>query len=222
MARRTGRRPGQQDTRAEILAAARELFAERGYDGASIRSIAAEAAVDPALVHHYFRTKEQLFLAVVQPPVEIAEVFPQLFGGDIDELGERLVRTFLAAWEGPVSGPAFHSLVRGAVSHPMTGRLVREFFTTQVVRRIRRALAEHVDPAEIPTRASLVASQMFGLALARYIVKFEPLAGMPVEGVVAAVAPNVQRYLTGPLDAAGLNAADVNAAGAASPEGDRP
>jgi AcrR family transcriptional regulator len=220
MARRTGRRPGRQDTRAGILAAARELFAERGYDGASIRSIAAEAAVDPALVHHYFRTKEQLFLAVVQPPVEVAEIFPKLFGGEIDGLGERLVRTFLTAWEGPVSGPAFHSLLRSAVSHPMTGRLVREFFTTQVVRRAQRALADEVDPAEIPTRASLVASQMFGLALARYIVKFEPLAGMPLEAVVASVAPSVQRYLTAPLDLVGRPAPD--AAGAASPEGDRP
>jgi AcrR family transcriptional regulator len=197
--RRPGRRPGKQDTRGAILAAAREAFGQRGYDATSIRQIAASAGVDPALVHHYFGTKEQLFLAVVQPPIDPATVLPQIFAGDIDRLAERIVRTFLAVWDNPVTGAAFHSLLRSAVSHALTGRLVREFFATQIVRRVMHELDAGVDPAEIPLRASLVASQIFGLALTRYILKFEPLASAPHEAVVAAVAPTIQRYLTGDL-----------------------
>ena len=199
MARRTGRRPGKQDTREAILASARDVFGERGFDGATIRGIATGADVDPALVHHYFQNKEQLFLAVVQPPVDVAEIFPQVFAGEIDELGARLARTFLTAWEGPVSGPAFRSLLRGGLSHPVTARLVREFFTTQVVRRASVALEGHVRPAEVPARASFVASQLFGLAATRYLLEFKPIADLPLEEVVQVVAPNLQRYLTGDL-----------------------
>lgn len=165
----------------------------------SIRQIATSAGVDPALVHHYFGSKEQLFLAVVQPPIDPATLLPQILAGGIDDLAERIVRTFLSIWEGPISGPALRSLVRGAVSHHVTGRLVREFFATQIVRRVIRELDTDIDPAELPLRASLVASQMFGLALARYILEFEPLASASEEMVVAAVAPTIQRYLTGDL-----------------------
>lgn len=203
MARRSGRRPGRQETSRNILEAARRAFGERGYDGASIRQIAADAEVDPALVHHYFTSKEQLFLAVVQPPIDVAEVFPAVIGGDPDQLGERVVRTFLGAWEDPVSGPAFRSLLRGAVSHPTTGVLVREFFATQVVRRLTPVLSAHVDPEEVPTRASLAAGQLFGLALSRYLLEFEPIARLPLDRVVAVVAPTVQRYLVGELPLAG-------------------
>jgi AcrR family transcriptional regulator len=196
---RSGRRPGKQNTRETILASAREVFGERGYDGASIRQIAHHAGVDPALVHHYFQNKQQLFLAVVRPPVDVAELFPRVFTGEVDGLGERLTRTFLSAWEDPSTGPAFRSLLRGAVANPMTGRLVREFFTTQVARRITAGLQDHVDPAGIPTRASFVASQLFGVAVTRYILEFDPIASLDVDEVVAVVAPTVQRYLTGEL-----------------------
>ncbi|HEX2355964.1 MAG TPA: TetR family transcriptional regulator [Micromonosporaceae bacterium] len=201
MARRTGRRPGNPDTREAILAAAREAFAERGFDGASIRAIATSAEVDPALVHHYFGTKEQLFVETVRPPIDPAEMLPKIFaGGDLDGLGARLVTAFLAVWEHPVSGPAFEALVRSAVSNKLSGRLIREFFAVQILRRVIRELRTDVDPAEIPMRATLVASQLFGLAVIRYILKFEPLASAPVSAVVTAAAPNVQRYLTGDLD----------------------
>jgi AcrR family transcriptional regulator len=197
--RRTGRRPGKQDTRGAILTAARETFAERGYDNASIRQIATGAGVDPALVHHYFGTKEQLFLAVVQPPADPSVMLPKIFAGDIDGIGERVVRTFLSLWEGPASGPAFRSLLRTAVSNEKTGRLMREFFATQIVRRMLSETRASIDPGELPLRASLVASQLFGLALARYVLEFEPLAGAAEETVVAAVAPTIQRYLTADL-----------------------
>jgi AcrR family transcriptional regulator len=203
MVRRTGRgrRPGKQNTREAILGAARDVFAERGFDGASIRAIAAGAGVDPALVHHYFGTKEQLFLAVVEPPIDPGDLIPTFVEGDIDELGERVVRTFLGVFEHPVSGPAFEALLRGAFANKMSSRLIREFFSVQIIRRISRELGDHIDPAELPLRATFVASQLFGLAGTRYIVKLEPLASASRDVVVAVVAPTVQRYLTGDIDA---------------------
>ena len=199
MARRTGRRPGKQDTRAAILAAAREAFAERGYEGASIRQIAASAGVDPALVHHYFGTKEKLFMATVQPPVDVAEVFPKLFEGDLDTFAERLLTTFMSIWDHPVSGPAFEALLRNALTNRISARLIREFFTVQIQRRVLARLAGPIDPAEARLRATLVASQLFGLAVVRYVLKFEPLASAPRETVIATVGPTIHRYLTGDL-----------------------
>lgn len=200
MARRSGRRPGKQDTREAILAAAREVFAERGYDGASIRAIATSAGVDPALVHHYFGTKEQLFTATVKPPIDPSELIPKIIaGGPADQLGERLVNTFLGVWEHPVSGPAFEALLRGAFANKVSGRLLREFFAVQILRRALQNLGTIIDPAEVPLRANLIASQLFGLAVTRYIFRFEPLASLPRETVVTAVAPNLQRYVTGEL-----------------------
>jgi AcrR family transcriptional regulator len=201
MARRSGRRPGKQDTREAILAAAREVFAERGYDGASIRAIATSAGVDPALVHHYFGTKEQLFTATVRAPIDPSEVIPKIIaGGPVEQLGERMVETFLGVWEHPVSGPAFEAVLRGAFANRLSARLLREFFAVQILRRALQNLGTIMDPAEVPLRANLAASQLFGLAVIRYVFRFEPLASLPREAVVAAVAPNLQRYLTGELD----------------------
>jgi AcrR family transcriptional regulator len=199
MARRVGRRPGRQDTRGGIVAAAREVFAERGYDGASIRQIAASAGVDPALVHHYFGTKEQLFLAVVQPPVNPADLVPRIVAGDPAKLGERLVTTFISMFESPVTAPAFEALLRGAFANRLSGKLIREFFAVQILRRVVRELDAVVDAAELPLRANLAASQLLGLAATRYILKFEPIATVPRETVIAAVAPTLQRYLTGDI-----------------------
>ena len=196
MARRTGRRPGNPDTREAILAAAREAFAERGFDRASIRAIAANAGVDPALVHHYFGTKEQLFAATIDFPVDPREVFPQALAGGRDEVGERLVRLFLRVWDSP-AGTAGAALLRSAVGNEWGARLLREFLTTQILRRIVAEL--DLDPREAPLRAALVATQLVGVAMMRYIIKLEPLASAPPDAIVAAVAPTVQRYLTGDL-----------------------
>jgi AcrR family transcriptional regulator len=193
---RTGRRPGNQDTREAILAAAREAFAERGYDGASIRTIATGAGVDPALVHHYFGAKDQLFLAAMQLPVDPAVVLPQVLAGGPDGVGERLIRTFLGVWDSP-AGATAAALIRSMLSHDWSARMVREFMTRQILRRVTRELG--LDPAEAPLRTSLVASQILGLAMTRYIVKLEPIASAPVETLVAEIGPTVQRYLTGPL-----------------------
>jgi AcrR family transcriptional regulator len=197
---RTGRRPGNQDTREAILAAARQAFADKGYDRASIRTIATGAGVDPALVHHYFGTKDQLFLATVEAPIDPAKILPRVLGGDRDELPERLVRTFLSVWDHPVSGPAAVALLRSGLQHDWSARMLREFLTTRVIRRVISQL--ELDPAEAPLRGSLVATQMIGLGLIRYVLKVEPLASAPPEVVVAAVAPTIHRYLLEPLSVA--------------------
>ncbi|WP_405106172.1 TetR family transcriptional regulator [Micromonospora sp. NBC_01405] len=196
MARRTGRRPGNPDTREAILDAARAAFAERGFDATSIRSIAGAAGVDPALVHHYFGTKDRLFLASMDAPVDPGELFPRMLGGDADGVGERLVRTFLEIWDSPTGAGAV-ALLRSGVSNEWTARLLREFLVTQVLRRVLDHL--DVDPAERPLRGSLVATQMIGLAMMRHVIRLEPVASAPAETLVAAIAPTVQRYLCGDL-----------------------
>jgi AcrR family transcriptional regulator len=196
MARRTGRRPGNPDTRTAILAAAREAFGERGYDATSIRMIATSAKVDPALVHHYFGTKEQLFLETLQIPIDPREILPEMLAGPRDEVGARLVGTFVRVWDSP-AGTAAVAVMRSAMSNDWTVRLVRDFVTTQVLRRVAAHL--ELDPAEAPYRVALVATQMAGLAMVRYIIKIEPLASAAPEWVVQALAPTVQRYLTGQL-----------------------
>lgn len=192
---RTGRRKGSPDTREAILAAAREQFAERGFDGASVRQIATSAGVDPALVHHYFGTKDGLFLATIEAPMDPRQFLSQAVAGDRDTVAERLLRGALTIWDNPTTGPSIVALARSAISHDWSARMVREFLMTQVLRRVMNDLG--VPPEEASTRSALVASQLFGLLMIRHVVKIEPLASAPIETVVAAVAPNMQRYLTG-------------------------
>jgi AcrR family transcriptional regulator len=196
LVRRSGRRPGNQDTKSSILEAAQAIFAEKGFDKASIRAIAAAAEVDPALVHHYFGTKEKLFLASMNAPINPGELIPQALEGPRDQAGERLVRLVLSVWDSP-AGTAALGMFRSALSNEWTARLLREFVVTQI---LRRAVAEiAIDPAEAPMRAALMATQIAGLLTARYVLKIEPLASAEPEVIVAALAPNVQRFLTEPL-----------------------
>lgn len=195
--RRVGRRPGTPDTRAQILAAARTAFGEQGFETTTIRQVAASAGVDPALVHHYFGTKDQLFVASLDLPVDPAQIVGQSMSGGLDGAGERLVRAFLTTWDSP-AGVAGAALLRSAVSNAMAARLFREFIISQVVRRV----FAHLDlpEEEKPLRMTLVASQISGLALVRYLLEIEPLASAPVETVVGAIGPTIQRYLTGEID----------------------
>jgi AcrR family transcriptional regulator len=196
LVRRSGRRPGNQDTKSSILEAARRAFAENGFDKASIRAIAADAGVDPALVHHYFGTKEKLFLAAMNAPINPAELIPQALAGPRAEAGARLIRTALSVWDSP-AGTAALAMFRSAMSNEWTARLLREFVVTQI---LRRAIAETIEvPAEAPLRSSLVATQIAGVITARYVLKIEPLASADPETIVAAVGPNVQRFLVEPM-----------------------
>ncbi|HCT76022.1 MAG TPA: TetR family transcriptional regulator [Micromonosporaceae bacterium] len=198
MIKKIGRRRGSSDSRESILDAARRLFADKGFDATTVRAIAADAGVDPAMIHHFFGTKEELFRATLQFPIDPATEIPQIVAGGVDEVGERLVRTFVGIWDSP-AGAVGASLIRSAMSNDWTLRLLREFLTTQILRRVTAELK--IDPAEAPLRVSLVASQLAGLAMMRYIIKLEPLASLPSEQVVALVGPNVQHYVTGSLTA---------------------
>ncbi|WP_020521256.1 TetR/AcrR family transcriptional regulator [Catelliglobosispora koreensis] len=191
-----GRRRGSPDTRESILDAARRLFSEKGFDATTVRAIAAEAKVDPAMIHHYYGTKDQLFAETIQFPIDPNVLISQIIAGGPDTAGERLVGAFIRVWDSPV-GAAGVALIRSAMSHEWTTRLLREFFTTQILRRVSAEL--QLDPKDAQLRVNLVATQMAGLAVMRYIIKIEPLASLPPEQVVAAIGPNVQRYITGDI-----------------------
>ncbi|MGY1747423.1 TetR/AcrR family transcriptional regulator [Blastococcus sp. SYSU D00695] len=177
-----------------MLTAARTAFAERGYDGASIRAIAAAAEVDPALVHHYFGTKDKLFLAAVEAPADPEEFLPEVLAAPPDARGAAVVRMVLRVWDGPAR-PAVLALVRSAINHEWSAVLLREFVLAKVVRRVVGSMDLPV--AEREARGALVASQVIGLVIARYVLRLEPLASASPDAVVAAVGPTVQRYLAG-------------------------
>src|SRR5713226_5239282 len=190
---RTGRRPGLGGTRERILAAARSDFGRSGYEGTTIRGIAAQAKVDPALVMHYFDSKDGVFRAAMQFPVDPAEFIPRLLAPGLDGLGERLVRFFVDTWDSPAGSPLL-GLIRSVVGNEEAAAQLREFVTREVLGRLARAL--ELDHPQL--RAGLVASQLVGLAMLRYVIKVEPLASASRDEVVAWLGPTLQRYLTEP------------------------
>jgi AcrR family transcriptional regulator len=192
---RPGRPAGSPPNREAILSAAREQFAERGYDGATIRGVAAAAGVDPALVHHYFGSKADLFAAALRLPMTPATVLGDVLQGDLDGLGERLVRRFLDLWSDDGVGDSVVGLLRSATTNDDAARMVREFVAREALGRI----AEALDVPQPRLRAALAASQLIGLAVGRFVVRVEPLASAGVETLVACYAPTLQRYLAGPL-----------------------
>jgi AcrR family transcriptional regulator len=192
---RTGRRPGDTGTRERIADAARRLFAERGFDRTSVRAVAAEAGVDPALVHHYFGTKQRLFIEAVEFPIDAVRAIETLAVDDIDQVGERLVRFALRLWDDPVVLPRLLGVLRSAVTDPDAGKLLGQLFTRQGPVQLLRALGAD----EPDLRAELVGTQLVGLAIARHVLRVEPLASAEHETIVAAVGPTMQRYLVGDL-----------------------
>jgi len=195
---RTGRRPGDSGSRGRILAAAREAFASAGFDGATIRGIARAAAVDPALVHHYFGSKERLFVAATDLPMDPEVMLPALLAGPRDELGRRLATLFFSIWDDPHGRTVLLGILRSAVSDPRAAAMIRAI----VVERIVGPLVAALGSPDAKLRTTLVGSQLIGIAMVRYIVGVEPLATAPSEAIVRAIAPTIQRYLTGPLDVA--------------------
>jgi AcrR family transcriptional regulator len=192
---RTGRRPGVSGTREAILDAARRAFAEQGYQHATIRGVADLAGVDPALVHHYFGTKQGLFVAAVQLPVNPVEQLMAVLELDPDQAGQRMVEVFLSIWDHAADQSPLLALVRSAVGDEHAAAMLREFITEEVLGPI----AHRLGSPDARLRATLVGSQIIGLAMARYIVRVEPLASAPAAQVVAAIGPTLQRYLTGEL-----------------------
>ncbi len=189
-----GRRPGGEDTRGALLDAARVEFIERGFDGATVRAIAQRAEVDPAMVNHWFGGKDGLFVAAMEIPVNAGEIVPRLLDGPADQLAERIVRTFLAVWD-TNGGGALAALMRSVASHEDAAAMMRDFVGRVIFGRVVATVA----PDRPELRAALCGSQIAGLGLMRYVIRLEPLASADHDTVVAAIAPNLQRYLTGVL-----------------------
>ena len=194
---RRGRREGASESREHILATARRLFAEHGFEGTSLRQVAREAGVDPAMIHHFFKGKDELFALSVALPADPAQVLDGVDQHDPGHRAEAIVRAVLRLWE----SPAQHSLVafiRGTIGSRSKTLLLREVVTRTIISRIMAGIPG--PPEEVALRGNLVATQMVGLMLVRYVVKLEPLASASPEDVVRLLAPNVQHYLTGELD----------------------
>jgi AcrR family transcriptional regulator len=199
-AARTGRRAGDSGTRDAILQAARAQFAAHGYDGATIRAIGAAAGVDPALVHHFYGSKESLFAAAMQLPFTPSEVIGAALARrePAESLGTHLVRSALAVWESAEVRGAFQAMLRSALTSEQAAATLREFIAAAILRPVASA-AGGTDPERTPFRVSLVASQMLGLALGRYVLRFGPVAEASPEELAVAIGPTIDRYLTGDI-----------------------
>ena len=191
-----GRRPGAPDTRAQVLDAARTSFAEKGFRATTIRAVAATAGVDPALVHHYFGTKDNLFLAALEMPVDPRELLAPVVRQGPDGAGERLLRTFLSAWDDPDIQVRLLAVVRSVLDDD-GGQLLTDGFIPVVVGPVLAQLVADQPEVRIP----LVVSQVVGLIVARYLLALPPMALMPADDLVARMGPVIQHYLTGDLGA---------------------
>ena len=188
-----GRRPGGPDTRGEILGAARRAFAESGFGGTTIRAVAAEAGVDPALVHHYFGTKDELFIAALEIRIDPRQVMPMIFAEGTDGAAVRLLTMLLRAWDDPETRLPMEAMARAGLGGDPAHSLFREALSRLVFTPLREVLPG----PDGERRAQLVATQVLGLITGRYLLRLEPLASMPHAEVVAWVAPTIQRYLDG-------------------------
>jgi AcrR family transcriptional regulator len=190
-----GRRPGDSGTREAILAAAKEAFGTQGYAATSLRGIARTAGVDPSLITHFFASKEGLFEASLELPMDPSALVEGLLAGGVGTLGERLVRTFLLVWDStPGQGPML-AMLRSAVSHEDSAAKLREL----LLRVLLRPIAHGAGGDDPDRRAALLASQIVGLAMTRYVLKLEPIASASAHELAPVMGKTLQRYLTGPL-----------------------
>lgn len=193
--KRPGRPRGSSDTRDRILNNARDLFARNGIDKTSIRSIAAAAGVDSALVHHYFGTKEQLFAAAINIPIDPMTVLVPLRQTPVSELGHVLPAILLPLWDSQM-GTALVATMRSLLAGSdisLVRSFLQEIITAEVAPRVDNP------PGSGRLRVQFVASQLVGVVMARYIIGLEPFASLPPERVAATIGPTLQRYLTGEL-----------------------
>ncbi|MDG4668706.1 TetR/AcrR family transcriptional regulator [Mycobacterium sp. 236(2023)] len=195
--KRPGRPPGPSDTRDRILASARELFARNGIDNTSIRSIAADAGVDPALVHHYYGTKTQLFAAAIDIPIDPLSIIGPLRDVPVDQIGHVLPTLLLPLWDSEL-GKGFIATLRSLLGGSSTDvSMVRSFLQEVIVAEVGSRVDD--PPGSGRIRVQFVASQLVGIVVARYILELEPFKSLPVQQVAETVGPNLQRYLTGDL-----------------------
>ena len=194
---RRGRRPGSGDTRGRVLDAARDTFAERGFDGTTVREVASRAGVDPALVHHYFGSKQRLFVAAMQFPVDLDATFPAIAAGPRELIGERIVRAFVTLWDRPEVRPTLLGIARSATTDPVAA----EMFRGVLVEGPLRALGALLDTPDAQTRAALAGTQLIGLAMGRYVARLEPIASLSADALARLVGPAITRYLLDDLGA---------------------
>lgn len=192
--KRTGRRPGPTESRDAIAAAARAQFGELGYDRATFRGIAAAAGVDPALVVHFFGTKDELFRAVMALPPIVGAAFEAVAEGPREGAGRRLAELVVGVLEEPSTRAVVVGRIRSAASHPHAAELIRETVTRDVARLTAALGGDRPD-----TRAVLIGSQVVGIAVARFVVGVEPLASMAPPEVVEVLTPVFQHLLVEPL-----------------------
>ncbi|HEX6302019.1 MAG TPA: TetR family transcriptional regulator [Acidimicrobiia bacterium] len=187
-----GRRRGSPDTRTEILDAARRVFSEVGFDRATIRGIAREAAVDPALIHHYFGTKHKLFAASIDLPMAAADAVRSVFAEDREQAGRRLAETFFSVWDRELARATLLGILRSAMGgEDRAVEAFRQFLTSALLDEIAPQI-----PGKRPRlRALLMASQLVGVAMTRYVMKLEPIASAPVSEIIDLVAPRLQSYV---------------------------
>lgn len=188
---RSGRRPGTPETRDAILAVARRGFATRGYQATSLRAIAAEAGVDPALVIHYFGSKEGLFTAATGMPASLPELFASFAGLPARDRVQALVRGYLEMVDSDESRNAIIALVRSAVSNETAAATLRDFMTAQLL----PVIVAMTDEPDARLRASLVAAQLIGTAMLRHVLRVEPLARATHDEIVALMAPAIEQYV---------------------------
>lgn len=191
--------PGPRDERGvlsnRILVAARQAFADTGYAGTTMRAVARAADVDPALVYHYFGSKEALLDAATAPPQRWLESVAATWNTPAPHLGEALIRLMLDAWADDEIGPVLRAILQTAAHESAT----REKLRLIVERSLIGVSQLGVDEAGRQTRSGLISSQIMGLAMMRYVWRIEPIASMSEDALVAAVAPNLQRYISDDL-----------------------
>jgi AcrR family transcriptional regulator len=183
-----------------VLGSARDTFAERGFDGTTVREVAARAGVDPALVHHYFGTKQRLFVAAMQFPVDLNAIFPAIAAGPPDRLGDRIIRAFVELWDRPEVQPTLLGIARSATTDPVAA----EMFRGVLVEGPLRAIIALLDTPDAALRAALVGSQLVGLGMARYVARLEPIASLSADALAPLIGPTLTRYLLGDLGAPGV------------------
>jgi AcrR family transcriptional regulator len=191
LAKRPGRRVGQSGSRESILDAAKKLFAEHGYDAATLRNIAACAKVDPGLIRHFFGDKDGLFAAVVADRTVVFERLAASVPGDQRTIGRRVTDTYLRLWEQPDTRPILLAIMRSATTSDSAAAMLRE----GLAGKVRVQIGEQ--DSEGARRLAMAGSHLLGIAVARHILKVPAIAELTHDDLVAQAAPAIQRYLTG-------------------------
>jgi AcrR family transcriptional regulator len=193
---RRGRRKAAgagEGTRADIIAAARAEFTNEGYDSTSLRAVARRAGVDAALVHHYFADKADLFAATVEVPLRPDLLVTEILRGPRDAIGVTIIRTLVTRLDEGATGDAVLAIIRTAIGHEFAARMLRQFLVREVLGKVVATL--DVEDGEL--RASLAASQIIGLVVARYGIRLDALMNAPADEVIARVGAVVQWHLVG-------------------------